>query len=330
VGGNGALRWSGRLPLERQPAFATDDPETALAAATGLLGPHQMRLPDGAEGFCARVNACRWRDVMLSYFAYGAAAQITGTSMHGLYAVNLPVAGRADVWHRGALVQASPEVAAVFSVVGPVTMRWSADHAVLCLTIRQDALERHLSRMTGREISGPIAFTPAMTLGGGGASWRGVLQTLLDLAERASSPPPLVMAELETAVMTTLLVTQPHTYSDVLLSESPAPGGVVAAATEIMRDQASARLTVAEIARRVGVSERSLQLSFRRQLGLSPREQLRDLRLDQVRRELLMTSAEEKSVSRIAADWGFVHLSRFAASYRRKFGENPSRTTRGG
>jgi AraC-like DNA-binding protein len=210
-------------------------------------------------------------------------------------------------------------------------MRWSADHAVLCLTIRQGALERHLSRMTGREIGGPIAFTPAMTLGGGGASWRGVLQTLLDLTERASSPPPLVMAELETAVMTTLLVTQPHTYSGVLLSESPAPGGgVVAAATEIMRDQAGARLTVAEIARQVGVSERSLQLSFRRQLGLSPREQLRDLRLDQVRRELLMTGAEEKSVSRIAADWGFVHLGRFAASYRRKFGENPSRTTRGG
>lgn len=116
----------------------------------------------------------------------------------------------------------------------------------------------------------------------------------------------------------------------MLLSESPAPGGVVAAATEIMRDQAGVRLTVADIARQVCVSERALQLSFRRQLGLSPREQLRDLRLDQVRRDLLMTAAEEKSVSRIAADWGFAHLGRFAASYRRKFGENPSQTARGG
>jgi AraC-like DNA-binding protein len=330
VGSSGALHWNGRLPLERQPAFATDDPAAALAAAAGLLGPHRMRLPDGAERFSARVNAWRSRNVMLAYFAYGTAVHIAGTSMHGLYAVNLPVAGHADVWHHGAPVRASPRVAAVFSATGPVTMRWSADHAVLCLTVRADALERHLARMTGREPGGPIVFTPAMPLRGGGASWPGVLQTLLGLAERGSPLSPLVTTEVESAVMTTLLLTQPHSCSGVLLSTPPAPSRVVAAATEIMRDRAGARLTIAEVARQVGVSERSLQLAFRRQLGVSPREQLRDLRLDQVRRELRATSAEGKSVSRIAADWGFAHLGRFAASYRQKFGENPSQTARGG
>ena len=330
MGSSGALRWSGRLPLEQRPAFATDDPQAALACAAGLLGPHRMRLPDGAMRFSARVNAWRSRDVMLAYFAYGTAVQIAGTSMHGLYAVNLPVAGHADVWHHGALVRASPRMAAVFSATGPVTMRWSADHAVLCLTVRADALERHLARMTGREPSGPVVFTPAMPLHSGGASWAGVLQTLLGLAEAGSPLSPLVTAEVESAVMTTLLLTQPHTHSGVLLSEPPAPGRVVAAATEIMRERTGARLTITEIARQVGVSERSLQLAFRRHLGVSPREQLRDLRLDQVRHELLATSAEDKSVSRIAADWGFAHLGRFAASYRQKFGENPSRTARGG
>lgn len=329
MGSSGTLCWSGRLPLERQPAFATDDPEAALAAAAGLLGPHRMRLPDGAERFSARVNAWRSRDVMLAYFAYGTAVQIAGTSMHGLYAVNLPVAGHADVWHHGVRVQASPQVAAVFSVTGPVAMRWSADHAVLCLTVRSDALERQLSRMTGRELGGPIVFKPAMPLHGG-ASWPGVLQMLLGLAERGSQLSPLVMAEVESAVMTTLLLTQPHSRSGVLLSEPPAPGRVVAAATEIMRDCAGARLTITDIARQVGVSERSLQLAFRRHLGVSPHARLRDLRLAQVRRELLATSAEDKSVSRIAADWGFAHLGRFAASYRQKFGENPSQTARGG
>lgn len=328
MGSNGALRWSGRLPLERQPAFATDDPEAALASAAGLLGPHRMRLPDGAERFSARVNAWRSPDMMLSYFAYGTAVQIAGTSMHGLYAVNLPVAGHADVWHHGVHVRASPRVAAVFSATGPVTMRWSADHAVLCLAVRADALERHLARMTGREPSGPIVFTPSMPLRRGGASWPGVLQTLLRLAERGSPLSPLVTAEAESAAMTTLLLTQPHTHSGVLLSEPPAAGRVAADATEIMRDRAGARLTIPEIARQVGVSERSLQLAFRRHLGVSPREQLRDLRLDQVRRELLTTSAEGKSVSRIAADWGFAHQGRFAASYRQRFGENPSQTAR--
>lgn len=89
MGSSGALRWNGRLPLERQPAFATEDPETALAAAIALIAPHRMRLPDGAGAFSARVNARRWKDVMLAYFAYGTAVQIAGTSMHDQYAVNL-------------------------------------------------------------------------------------------------------------------------------------------------------------------------------------------------------------------------------------------------
>src|SRR6476469_7922293 len=68
VGTNGALRWRDQVPLSRHPAFATEDPELAMAGGTDLLAPHRLGLPAGAEGFVARVNARRWRDVMLAYF----------------------------------------------------------------------------------------------------------------------------------------------------------------------------------------------------------------------------------------------------------------------
>lgn len=324
------LHWSGRHPLSAQPAFATDNPEAALASAINLLGPHRMDLPGGTAEFSALVNARSWPNMMLSFFSYGTEVQVDSGDAPLFYGVNLPVTGHADVSQRGARAQASPETASVLSGTPSSRMRWSPDYTVLCVKIEPAALERHLSRMTGRRTDRPIEFELAMPLRASGAAWTGVIQMLLDFAERSADPPPLLTAEVESTVMTTLLLTQPHNYSEALLAQPTAPGRVVATAIELMRSDVAASLTIAEIAERTGVSERSLQLSFRRQLGVSPRDYLRDLRLDAARRELLAGPADGTSVSRIAATLGFSNLGRFAARYRCRFGEYPSQTVRRG
>jgi AraC-like DNA-binding protein len=52
------------------------------------------------------------------------------------------------------------------------------------------------------------------------------------------------------------------------------------------------------------------------------------LRLGEVRRRLQASSAVERSVSEVALDCGFSHLSQFAADYKRAFLESPSATVR--
>ena len=52
-------------------------------------------------------------------------------------------------------------------------------------------------------------------------------------------------------------------------------------------------------------------------------------RLGEVRAELRQDHAGQ-SITHIANQWGFHHLSRFAALYRRQFGELPSETIRAG
>lgn len=61
---------------------------------------------------------------------------------------------------------------------------------------------------------------------------------------------------------------------------------------------------------------------------MSPMAYVRIRRLDAVSRALLALGPEETSVTEIATDHGFFHLSRFAADYRRRFGEFPSETLR--
>jgi transcriptional regulator GlxA family with amidase domain len=63
---------------------------------------------------------------------------------------------------------------------------------------------------------------------------------------------------------------------------------------------------------------------FRDFYGVSPMRYLRNHRLQRVRDELLSETAGQ--VSEIASRWGFAHLGRFAAEYRRRFGECPSVT----
>ena len=55
---------------------------------------------------------------------------------------------------------------------------------------------------------------------------------------------------------------------------------------------------------------------------------LRMLRLGEVRRELLKSAGSQRSISEIALDAGFSHLSQFTVDYKKVFGETPSATRR--
>jgi transcriptional regulator GlxA family with amidase domain len=86
-------------------------------------------------------------------------------------------------------------------------------------------------------------------------------------------------------------------------------------------------LTVAAIAEAVGIGARALQVAFRDVLGRSPRALLAETRLERARARLLSPS-HRLSVADAAFASGFVHLGRFAAAYRQRFGEAPSDTLR--
>lgn len=100
-------------------------------------------------------------------------------------------------------------------------------------------------------------------------------------------------------------------------------------AEEIMAARFGEPLPITEIARFVGVSERSLQLAFREHLGLTPTQSLNRFRLNAVR-ERLLSPGPNDTVSSVALDCGFTHLGRFAAVYRAEFGEHPSLTLKSG
>ncbi|MEZ5773300.1 MAG: GlxA family transcriptional regulator [Hyphomicrobiaceae bacterium] len=96
----------------------------------------------------------------------------------------------------------------------------------------------------------------------------------------------------------------------------------LAAAIRLMEERLSPTLPIEEIAASVGVGRRSLEMLFRRHLGLGPGGYYLDLRLNAARR---MLSHPGHSVADIADATGFGSASAFARAFRSRFGESPTR-----
>lgn len=93
-----------------------------------------------------------------------------------------------------------------------------------------------------------------------------------------------------------------------------------------LRMRLTDHISVPEVAAATGVSVRSLQLVFSRQLNTSPLRHLRTMRLEAARRALEDTTATN-TVGEIARRYGYTNEGRFTAHYRDVFGESPAQTS---
>ena len=103
---------------------------------------------------------------------------------------------------------------------------------------------------------------------------------------------------------------------------------VVHTALEWLHATHCADATVSGLCAATGVGLRSLQVAFRETLGLTPQQYTRKLRLHEARRCLFADDRAHTSVADVARLHGFQHLGRFAAAYRKLFGERPLDTLR--
>ena len=99
-------------------------------------------------------------------------------------------------------------------------------------------------------------------------------------------------------------------------------------AVALLRHQPCAPLTVADLSRVAGVSDRTLRAAFHDVVGLSPKQYAIAQRLRAAHEALLAADPKVTTVTVIATAHGFFELGQFAVRYREAFGEVPSQTLR--
>ncbi|MBL9021054.1 MAG: AraC family transcriptional regulator [Myxococcales bacterium] len=99
----------------------------------------------------------------------------------------------------------------------------------------------------------------------------------------------------------------------------------VARAVQYLRDNYTEQLDVATIAKAIGVSESTLQHSFKKATSLSPIQYLKKLRLHQAR---VLMVANGLNAGEAAHRVGYGSPSQFSREFKRMFGQTPSDTRR--
>ncbi|WP_076258652.1 helix-turn-helix transcriptional regulator [Intrasporangium flavum] len=150
------------------------------------------------------------------------------------------------------------------------------------------------------------------------------------LAHPATAEHALSRQAVSHAVATAVLHAFPTTADispTVADREDAASSTALSRALDHIEAHAADPLTLAELADAAGVTPRALQQAFRRHLETTPSEYLRRVRLDRARRDLSLGQRDDgTTVTDVAMRWGFYHQGRFAAAYRRRFGEAPHET----
>ncbi len=263
---------------------------------------------------------------------YNAGIRVGMADLDSCYYVNFPQTGTMHAEHRGSSVEVVPGRGAVYQPVGDIRMHTSDDYGSYAVRINRHTLENELEARLGRPVRRPLRLDPRLDLDRGtGRGWAGLVRLLAKEAKAHGDllTHPIITAPLHDAVVSGLLLTARHPYSDLLQrpagSWGPAP---VKRAIDAMDAHPEHPFTPAILAELAGTSVRSLHDNFRRHVGLSPLQYLQQLRLQRAHQDLLRGDPSFVRVTQTAYRWGFAHLSRFAVAYRARYGESPSQTLR--
>jgi AraC-like DNA-binding protein len=115
-----------------------------------------------------------------------------------------------------------------------------------------------------------------------------------------------------------------HASTGAVEFSGPLPADLVRA-IGWLRDHLSEPVRLDILAQNAGVRPRTLETHFKTFLGTTPLGWVRRMRLARARQEFIRWGSDAK-VTTVAIGAGFTQLGRFAAEYRKAFGELPSTT----
>lgn len=306
---------------------------TDLARAEAIVGdaylPHRLDRVERTDALDMGLVGVQFGSLFAGRLGYGTALRMRTIEMTNLH-VNIPLSGRAvsSVGHE--TLCAEPGEAAVFTPGATPEIYWSRGCEQLCLMVPPATVTLELEQLLGRHTAEPLQW--AFLSGDQTGLTRALKPAIRLMTAELESPSsithyPAAARHVEGLVVSSLLLGQPHNYTDRLLRPADAaPRGVIARAVELIQEFPEEAWTVTRLAHEVHVSVRTLQTGFRSQLGEPPSVYLRRVRLAKIREVLASTPAGATTVHAVATRFGFLHMGRFAATYKATFHESPSIT----
>lgn len=317
--------------LDSFPLLRSRNVEEARERIGHIFSPHQLELR-GAGPLDARHNQVRLRDVSLNVLGYGAEVAIDPGERGDFYLAQLPLGGSAQLVCGKEQVQIDAGVLSILQPHARSRMVWSSDCSMILVQVPRSVVHARAAQWgeaSGEGAAPHFSLSYSRNVPDVAAWWQAVadLTGNIDRFGGRWLSHPAAYAAMEEFLLSAFTA----------LLGSPGPAQRLAdrgderslrRAKEYVHANLGRALSSAEIAHHACVCPRTLEAVFKRHGEPPPLAYARGARLQAVHDALRVARQEGRSpqITELAFSYGFLHLGRFAAQYKARFGCSPSET----
>jgi AraC-like DNA-binding protein len=307
----------------RSQVFHHADPHAVSEYVNQHVGSHSIRLPN-RDHLKASLEHRKFAVMDICQISYGGSVQVTTTSLDTIYQLQILQSGHCHWTGREGEHLFVPGELMVINPDEPVVLTYSKDCKKLIFKLPVGLLEEGCRENNWQPPETGIRFASSChdlkALGG----FSDLVRLLCAEAENPLLQPKL--QEYYASILTgKLLGLLEHNGKTILSSDCAASFDVLMA---FIDDHLRQEITIEQMVRVAGVSERSLYNLFERHMASSPQHYIRQRKLERVRTLLSDPASHVRNVTEAALDYGFLNPGRFAQAYHQRFGELPSHTFR--
>ena len=310
----------------------TSDPDQIERVVTEVIAPHKLQGKFNSGSFRAEFSSVSLPNFTLGRLTYEqpVSIDIPADALTDIH-INIPVSGSARTLFRGQIVDANPNVGALYNPGDAAKIAWDQNCSQFCIKYSRSTLEQELQKLINRPVTAPLEFARSVNADSrAGRQWMSTVKFIhqsTDLLEH-----PVLSKRLQQLAIDGLLFSQMHNYTSALNSYVDShirkQPKIIQQVIDFIEHDPRAVAGVGDLAGIAGLSVRALQLVFQQHLNVSPMVYVRDARLRRAREQLRKAPPGSLTVAQVAYAWGFSNPGRFSALYLKKFGESPSETLR--
>lgn len=300
--------------------------EHAVAEMSARYRPHRLAiLGRDVRQIDFQHHSLGLPDASINLLRYGPDVMIDAGDFESFYMLELPLTGGVEIEYGPGRISSRAGTALFLSPGERVLSHWRAGTTQIMLRLDRSLVESAFARTVGAPAHAAPVFSPEFELDT--AVGRRVMALFgLMISEQmessAAGRDPLAAGPIIGAILETLILHLPYRRSERSDLRPPAAcPRHIRTLRLILDDPEALTLSVSELARRIGVSERTLAKGTRRFLGVTPYEYLTRRRMGHAR---TLLERREFPVARVAALVGYGHPGRFAAAFRAFSGSYPS------
>ncbi len=317
-----------QLLSARSQVFQHADPYAVSEYVNQHVGNHCIELPKRGSPQ-ANVNHRKFSSLDLCRLSYGGSVRVTSAALENIYHLQILLSGHCRSVYRGQEHFYLPGELLLINPDDPVDLTYSEDCEKFIVKLPVNLFDATCAEQHWIKPAEGVRF--AQTQG----DIAGILNLLTLVCDEAETADSLmhVQEHYERILGSKLLSLLSNNVQRVNTQEQ---GSSFEHLTRYIEEHLTQEISIAQLINVAMVGERSLYTLFERHVGTSPKEYVRQRKLERIHTLLRDPSFKARSVTEVAMDHGFLHLGRFAESYRQRFGELPSvtfkryRTTDGG